>query len=397
MEKQNILNTKSSLPINVFVKDVIEDPKYIHLQEKFEKVFRSKGFSNQDKFDKKVFFLKNDQNFQIMSQSNLNSNLNYTPLNNKLYDILTELNENGNDFSKLSVRVDYFIYKVCEVLLNCQRVNDRSEEIKTLYDVDKNKNYIEEKLLLLSQFTSKVNDSQDLNSSLKISFNHLDNFPVGTYSSELKVVEILSTKDGNPQIKTKHHDLSKQIKIDKEGVTNFKSSPKENNSINEYVFPLIQFTANDLSYMEEMINNQSISGTSLSNFSIIIGKTPDFWESKIVYLLDLMLNFINDLLDVSRGSFTKTMNLKLKSKKSNGNDRNINIEMHFSFDPLTRANVLRRVKGIFDGVLESLNSNKMIIDEILDGYFSEIADSAKYILSLKKDESRENCCKCLIF
>jgi len=81
----------------------------------------------------------------------------------------------------------------------------------------------------------------------------------------------------------------------------------------------------------------------------------------------------------------------------NQDSMNVIIDALLTFDPLTRLSILKRIQEIFSTVVETKQSNYLLIDGVLCVYFSELGESVK--ASLTKDvEEREPCCaNCLCF
>ena len=90
------------------------------LIQKFEQYFKIKGYKPDSYFDNKVFFLRNDQNFQNFLSGNTpyqNNNLQNSSIfnNNKILEILNQLNK-GNDFQNLYISTKEFTNCLCKLI-----------------------------------------------------------------------------------------------------------------------------------------------------------------------------------------------------------------------------------------------------------------------------------------
>jgi hypothetical protein len=90
--------------------------KYIDMKSEFEKRFKMNGFKPDSFFNSKIWFLKNDQQFQqlIHNQTPFSSPSNQNKI---IIDLLSELNQ-GPDLKNLKVQTDQFISRLCEIIIN---------------------------------------------------------------------------------------------------------------------------------------------------------------------------------------------------------------------------------------------------------------------------------------
>ena len=147
------------------------------------------------------------------------------------------------------------------------------------------------------------------------------------------------------------------------------------------------------------------SGSSFSNFSL--GSVE--FESKKAFLLDIMLNSIENIMNITKTQFKENLELNLNSttiKSINKNSgvnkgdiqqKSIILECTFEFDLLTRSTILKRISNVFSEVIETNRLSQAVIDQILDTYFEEISDGVRYTLSKTPEAQKDACCDCNIF
>jgi hypothetical protein len=375
-----------------FLNEITTDPKYHEIFKKIETKFRANGLYLSSRFDKKVFFLLEDKDFLNSLSGGI-----FTP-KNILYEILYELNENEDpkNFNALKVCVENFIYKVTETLILANSAKNRSHELIKQYNAQQRKNEVEEKLKILKEKSETRRGFIPTTSQMTISLCKLENFPLGDYSFELKVMELLPDEKvrSNTIISNKTLPLKDNINVthDNEVVNLLKMK-----DVNSYSFDCFEFKTFDTKF-NELFDKDSYSGTTLSAFSLCCERKNrgSKYESKLEYFLRILLIYIDDLIDISKEIISKNIQLKLKSD-SGQRDVMAVLELRMNLDIVTRATMLRRVNDILNELIETYNNNDHIINEILDNYFRESSESIKHILEKPKEESRDACCSCLIF
>jgi hypothetical protein len=376
-----------------FVNEIINDPKYHEIFKKLETKFRANGLYLSSRFDKKVFFLVEDKDYLNSLSGTI-----FTP-KNILYEILYDLNENEDprNFSSLKVSVENFIYKVVETLLLANNAKNRSHELIKQYNAQQRKNEVEEKLKILKEKFDNKRGYIPTTSQLTISLVKMENFPLGDYSFDLNVLELLPDEriKSNTILSNKSLPLKDNINVtqDNEVVNLLKLK-----DVNSYTFDTFEFRTFDTKF-NELFDKDSYSGTTFSAFSLKCERKNRGikYESKLEYFLRILLIYVDDLIDISREIIAKNIQLKLKSDNNSHRDVNVVLELRMNLDPVTRATMLRRVNDILTELIETYNTNDSIINEILDNYFHESSESIKHILEKPKEESRDACCNCLIF
>lgn len=383
------------------VQDFIYDNKYIEIQDIFSKLFRTKGLLSDNKFNKAVWFLKDDIAFQNLIKHSLGNNSHNTSLGfstpdlNTMHSILKELNE-GEDFKRLSIQTRKFIEKVSEILVRCNLTIERSNNQILLYNAHLNKNILEETINILN-----TRISNGLKSFIKLKIGRIDLFPSGEYHFKINYSEIDQYDITLMNFKTAYLKDNKllSIKQDKDIII-----LKNADSLNS--FENIEFGSISISEENEISDKYEFSGSNLSSFNIIVQRNgKEFAVSKSDFFLDIFLSSIEELKDISKDSFETTWKVKLFQQNFDNNNNISNIKqsdeeflvylnIKIDFDPITRAAVLRRIKNIFTGVITAKAQNEAIINEILDKYFPEISESVKYSLAKKDQENHENCGSC---
>ncbi len=400
-DKQYITNTSILNKSKIKSQEILSHSKYIEIYEKFVKLFKSKGYSLSDSFGINVWFLKNDLLSKHIvndlsynkSQFNESAISHNTPLieKNRLHEILFEINENI-DFSNLLVSVDLFIYKIIESLIIALNTVNRSNRTIESFQAYKRTQIIKECIRILEMKIDKLPSSTVYESKMTCRIKSVLNFTQGEYDFYLKLYMIKNGNMNQININLKNND-SKII------VTSNGDMIEDNSNRNmfeEIIFSQIQIDEN-----ETKAKSSTYSGTSFSNFLICCNEL----ESKKTFLLDIMLNTIDNIQDISKSIFKENLELTLSSSflenmkrqgQINPFEKAIILECLFEFDPLTRISLLKRIGAVFSEVIETKRISESIIDTILDLYFFDISDSVKYILTSSSDSFKNSCCECLI-
>ena len=408
MKKKEKITVNSSVAgtskNKIFAPEVVSHPKYREVFDRFERLFRSNKLFLTDSFDKKVWFLKDDIFFQkIINKTDLNTNTptpNWEDSKNKVHDILSELNENTS-FSTLLVNVEKFIYRLVEVLIQAHSTIERSNiTIKSFNAVERKQN-IEESVKLIEDRVKKY-QMNDLKSKLKVKLIKTIDFNPGRYYFTIKSHEI-KQEDNNPCIYQNNYFLNKKLGLD------IKQSENEHEVSNE--FEEIIFREFDLNSVGKMKNNIN-SGSTFSFFNLLVcdnsneSKSDFKCESLKTYFLEIILNTLDNILDISKTSFTENIEIQLSRNPHQGSfEKNkvkstlvsVILELNFEFDDLTRASILRRISNVFKEVLDTKKMNENSIDLVLDKYFETIGESVKNCLNKTMENQKDACCDCIVF
>jgi len=377
--------------------EIISHIKYNELYEKFVKLFKTKGYVQSDSFDKNVWFLREDSLFQsIINKTSINNskiNHNMTPTpnldKNRIHEILSEINEN-TDFSNLLVSVESFIYKIVETLIIATNTIERSNRTIESFQATKRNQIIKESIKILEGKLEKLPSSHVFQSKMTTKIIKVTNFLPGKYQFSMKYFEIKGNNMSQTNIALNNEDSRVSISSTGEIVEN---------RYNSNEFETIVFHSLDFDDALSKFKSSSNSGSTFSNFSI----SSNELESKKAFLLDIMLNTIDNILDISKVYFKENLELNLNStmirnnKNLNDTNRSVILECAFEFDHVTRISILKRIGSVFSEVIETKRLSESIVDQILDSYFEEIADSVKYILAKTNEPMKEACCECIAF
>ena len=374
--------------------DIIYDNKFIEVQDIFCKLFRTKGFLSDDFFNKNVWFLKDDLNFQNIIKNTLN--IDSTPIGfynteiNNIHSILRELSE-GKDLRKMNIQTRKFIERVSEVIIASNLQIQRAQNQIILYNAHQNKNILEETINLLN--TRILNNQRTF---FKIKLGRIDLFPIGDYNFTINYNQLNTyntTLIDFKEVKLKENKLL-SVKQDKDIII-----LKNVDSMN--VFNNIEAFSLNVTEDDQIYKSLSFSGCNLSNFHLVVQKDlKDFAYSKEENFLDIFLSCIEELKDISKDSFETTWKVKLYPYNNPNNNNSSNeeylvyMDIRFEIDPLTRASILKRLKSIFTDVISSKAENECIINEILDKYFPEISESVKFCLNKNEIDKTDNCGAC---
>ena len=392
------------------------------LIQKFEQYFKIKGYKPDSYFDNKVFFLRNDQNFQNFLSGNTpyqNNNLQNSSTfnNNKILEILNQLNK-GNDFQNLYISTKEFTQCLCKLINDSNISIQISEENIVKNNSHQKIGKINEIINLLN---SKVTGKKkgEFNSILYSNVNSMSNFENGPYrinlcintdfekenfnelnSCEQKNLESDNTDNVYNYYESKILNTKNLITIPngQENVTfrnNMKLKSEDENDVNffeDYNFSILEHNNKD--YLVDRRN----SGTNFASFKLKIRGSNDIYESNNNYLLHIFLSSIEDLCDLNKEILSKNINVIVKGKNDeNDKNRIVSINLNFEIDNLTRIGILKRVKELINIPVENKVKNQMLIDEILNDYFPEMKESTLNILE-SNEEKRENCCAdCVLF
>ena len=158
-------------------REQISEMRYNLLVEKFEQIFKIKGYNSNSNFDNKVWFLKEDDAFNSVAFNN-------TPYenpkeNSKMIEILNELNQNS-DLKDLTVVTNQFISKIC------QTINDANNSIE-ISEKSIKKNDILKKIAKINETLSRLENNienkkkGEFHSNLQSTLISMKNFPSGEY------------------------------------------------------------------------------------------------------------------------------------------------------------------------------------------------------------------------
>ena len=387
-------------------REQISEMRYNLLVEKFEQIFKIKGYNSNSNFDNKVWFLKEDDAFNSVDFNN-------TPYenpkeNSKMIEILNELNQNS-DLKDLTVVTNQFISKIC------QTINDANNSIE-ISEKSIKKNDILKKIAKINETLSRLENNienkkkGEFHSNLQSTLISMKNFPSGEYQpclvintdfdkeklSDLNQAEI---RNLDKHIDDNVYKLFKEKKLYTRGKINIPNplnyidfnKPIANTLITEQInsFDDYDFQILNIENRNYLVDKRN-SGTTFSNFKIIING-QDKYECNNQYILHILLTSIEELCDTNNDSISKTLSLKLKGPNENEAIRNVLIKFDITFDPLTRSGILNRIKNLISVPIDDKSNNRYMIEQLLTDYFPDIKDSCINILK-RTTEERKDCC-----
>jgi len=271
-------------------------PKFLKMKECYENVFRKNDLFPNSKFDKNVWFLKNDPNFQIMIKPTSGSSPGQV-VNSKMLNLLAELSSGGNDMKKLSVEVSRFIEKICEILYKSQIMIKRSSEQIKEYSAYENVSVLDIKMKELNKKVQENNMSR-----LNIKLIRLDLFPEGNYNFNFHFFKTdISTAISTKSINNKLIN-DKTLKISKPNPILILTNDPQN----ENLFEPIEFhTLDDAGDHNRSFQDFTFSGSNLSTFHIQIYRDDIlFAESQLENFLELFLVNINLIKDINQSIYS---------------------------------------------------------------------------------------------
>jgi len=371
--------------------------KQSQIQDVFTKLFNSKGYKPSSHFDKTVWFMKSDRDFQNLIKKGYKVQ---TPGvgNNDMINLLEQLNE-GEDIFSLSVNAGKFIEKVSKKLIELQILKERSEKQIEFYNAHKLKILIEAKISFLKQQNKNLSnlslidvniDDLDLNedryaeltySKLFLFFNRGKSLPVGKYNIEadIDLFNKDSDEDSSEQDYT-HKSLSLlNFKIEEVGQY-FKQNENNNN------FPPIGFGSN---FDRRKREPKFYSGCTLANLTLFITKdSKKVTSSSRLDFLDLFLNNIEAIIDSNKNN-TFIISYPLKVDPYN----NVELDFKFELGDLTCISILNRIFKLFSILLNNAKDCENSISFILENYFQ---DSISFMVKnlLEKKQETKGCDAC---
>lgn len=382
-----------------------EDKRELIFQ-KFQTAFRLRGLGLNDNFDAKVWFLKDDPTFNSMgsvydSNDQRIKKSNTTPMRpNKMCEVIQSINQiDMKSLKKISINVKAFISALCDFICESYRMIQFSESSIEKNNAHKRISIITETIKILKERIAKKNVTE-FKSLVHAGIISVDCFPQGEYNISMSI--------NNPEeySKSNEMDLSDAVLSPKTMGKTFNQSEFTCNKIlkinpnNEmslthlhgFKFDDFEFKILDVSN-RKFVLDRNFSGTTFANFQIkCVTRGNISSTSKVEYLLDLAISYVDELCNISKENFDKRLNIKLKGDR----EMSLVLELILTLDDLTRCALLSRISDILSVPVEKKRQYENAIDEILDTYFPDISESIKRIMLMKPEEKRDACCDCRI-
>ena len=388
----------------------VNKAKLSDLISKFEKLFKIKGYKPTSTFDSKVWFLQEDQSFQ----SFLHNQTPYsTPKpNKKIIDLIYELNTT-NDINTMKVPVDKFIYSLSKMIIDANisiQISDESiSKNNSLEKISK----INEILHLLNSRVQGKSKAEFI-STFQASVTSLNNLPSGPYKVNLVVNTSFDREDPGDLNESEKNNMVQSnpdsvYSLFKEKVLTTKSlitipndshtiifrskavNSMDGNFFDEYGFSILEKTGSNY------LLDRRYSGTTFSNFKLVLNGKKDTYESYNEYVLHLVLSWSDEFCDLNKEMISKNLIIKVRSPSDEKDEgRVVGVQFDFELDNLTRVGILNRIKELISIPVDTKVKNQLLIEEILNDYFPELKDSIKSLLD-RNEEQRDSCCTCIIF
>ena len=385
----------------------IIDIRYNEIFLLFKNLFQEKGYNINGKFDNKVWFLKNDDAFNLVAYNTPQYD---TPTqNSKMIQILNELNQNSN-LKDLTVVTNEFIGKISKTINNANLAIEISNKSIKQRDIHHKLAIIDETLKLLG---IKIENKQkgEFKSKLNTSIISMKNFPSGPFRPSLIINTAFDEENLNELNESEKRNLDRNLdknvfNLFKEQIINTRDTitipnnknsikfdsnesnsliTEQNNVFDEYIFEILNIENNNY------LVDKRYSGSTFSNFKIKVKGSEDLYESRNQYLLHILLTSIEELCELSNDIISKELTIKLKAKNEIQEVREVLLKMEFELDPLTRSGILNRIKKLISIPIEDNTKNKYMIEQILTDYFPTIKKSCIDILH-KTEEEKKDCC-----
>ena len=376
------------------------------IKEKFEYLFKVKGFGKNSYIEPRTWFLKNDLKFQELLKNSINNcsqNQNIYIKDNKVLNILTCLNENDS-IKNLYVKTENFINeiskKICEASISIEYTNENISKNNSLEKLAT----INEMLNILEGTTFSKTKKLKNFSTLNASIISMENFPCGLYKINLLINSNFDSENftdlneseqknmDNSFIENvfnifKEDELSINELINIENTKNTKIQ-KINKNFNDYKFSTIHINTNNY------LVDRRYSGTTFSCFKLKIQGPKGLYESEIEYILHFLLGSIEEICDLNSYLISKTININVKGEKDNENDKRfVVLNLEFELDNFTKIGILKRIKELISIPVDNKCKNEFEIEEILNDYFPEIKEQIFFIISQSnRDDAEQKCC-----
>lgn len=378
-----------------------DDPLYKHLNILLFKLLSEHKIKPTEKFDKNIFFLKNNNEFQEIVNNNKTIDGPYLGF----LKLLEDLNSNGKNFRNLNIEVRKFINEfsrqICEYT---NRMNNADDMIKH-FKMDEMKEIVIDKLSKERQNYDFLGDITEV----KFSIRQIENFPEGNFSLKL-ICESFDDNDSKGNRIILKEILSeiqnkRQIAINPQNINNPVGNLEYFETIylrNESNYEYLNLNECDLS-KSKFHEEASYMGLLINSFKFIVEKDEEnFCFSEQENMIDTFINNLEVLLkDKPFKISSSCMAYVDKGNKhliKAGMDRKyvIYYDMEINFNKKVKILILEKIFTIFQDTINAKYDNEKLINCYLD-HFPEIKEEIKALTKEKKIEERDKCACCNIF
>jgi hypothetical protein len=387
-----------------------EEPAYSHLNLIFFGLFREHNYSPEDKFDKNVWFLKNNLEFQKLLNSFDNSanngktpegSFSSTSLNCEVIRVLQECSIGGKSLKSFFVEVKKFVNEISKVVFDANQRKTNAEEMVKHYKMDEMKELILDKLQKERANLTFLNDITEI----QFSISKLDEFPEGAYNFGLACEAFADSE--SPLIQTQ--EIRKKLLGNKKITINTLNADQK--FISPEFFEVIEIR-NEKNYeylnLEEVslsqskfVDEASYIGLLLYNFKFSVFKNEVFFaSSEPETLIDNLINQLVTLLKdkafkCSSAAFAYVDSSNPNFEKAGLENKQLVIyyDLEINFNKKTKLLALEKIYNVFYDTITTKFDNEKIINNILN-YFYEVSRDVNDILNENKNVKVDQCNPC---
>lgn len=390
------------------------EPAYNHLNLIFFKLFSEHNYNPEDKFEKNVWFLKNNLEFQkFLSSSENSENYGKTPeglsasQNSQLIRILQEC-QIGSATKNLSknflVEVKKFVNEISKVLFDANQRKQSAEEMVKHYKMDEMKERILDKL---QKERSTLNFLSDI-TEIQFAITKLENFPEGFYDFFIACEAFVDAESAFIQ----RQEINKKLLSNKKISINSANLSIGQKLNNPELFEVIEIrNEKNFEYLnlDEVCLGQSkfreeasYIGLLLNNFKFAVFKENIFFAaSEKEMLIDNLINQLEMLLKdrafkCSSAAFAYVDSANKNYVKAGLENTKLVVyyDLEINFNKKSKLLLLEKIYNVFYDTITSKFDNEKVINSILD-YFHEVSRDIKNVLDEKKDFNPDKCNPCL--
>jgi len=358
---------------------ILADNRYLDIYEVFETIFKKKGYNKDETFDKDVWFLKYDEEFQSRKRQ---SNTPGQQTGNIIHDMIMELSRDKN-LNNFNVSVEKFIEKITLELLECEKVKSETELQKKDYNAEVVSNHIQVYLQEIERLRN-ITVEHVTSPCLSIAIDSVPQFARGKFKIKMILTELLS--DGAESIS----ENSLPLDLTKKDINSNDSSSNKNLD-----FEIVSING-ITKYKKEGYHYSGINVNSFK-FLIIDSEKNIIGESSEDFMLEIFLNNVDKFTDLSKNNIILPYRPCFTSSNKSNLTIDVKMAILFSINFQVRECILKQIHKIFTTLIASNKQERDKIEKILN-YFPDYKPKIQSILEGKdvKDECL-SCAKCNIF
>ena len=377
-----------------------EQPLYKHLKLLFFQIFSEHKLGPDATFDRNVWFLRHNKNFQKIAFDNITIEGPYT----EFLKLLEDVSINGKNFSKMNINVKTFIDELCKQILEAIDRKNNAEELMSHYKMNEMKEIIADKLSKERQNLEFFGDTTEV----KFSIRQMENFPEGNYSLKL----ICDTFEDNESHKINFSQISAGI-LNKRTISLNENDKDEPLKYSEYFETILIKNEKNFQNLElnecylsrsKFFGEVSYIGILLNSFKICVEKDNlIFAVSDTETMIDTFLNSLDVLLKdkpfkISSSTFA-TIDRNNKHLMKAGMDKKFVIfyDLEINFNKKIKILILEKIWNIFQDTIITKFENEKLINNFLE-YFPDSKEEINNLISENKNEKEIcECVNCILF